>query len=176
MAITKNKSIYLYNVVIPILFFEMWNVMLAFLFIVFIEAAIISFFIKINFYKLIKSVFIANLITTIIGYLIQGILRMLIFIPISGLFGFPKFLDIIGGNLSLESYATNSGLPYEIIIYFSISMIIAFFISVHFEKTYLLGAIDADKKRIEFSVLIANIVSYTLLFIWIIYRYLSIMN
>lgn len=172
----KSKSVYLYNAVIPILFFEIWNIILAFLFIICVETFIISIITKLSYSKLFRVVLIANLITTIIGYLMQGILRMLIFIPISGVFGFPKFLDIIGGNLSIQSYATNSGLPYELIINFSISMIITFFISVYYEKKYLLKKKVFSEKTLGFSVLIANLVSYSLLFIWIIYRYFSVMN
>ncbi|MEN8119451.1 MAG: hypothetical protein ABFS35_03855 [Bacteroidota bacterium] len=172
----KLKSITFYNTIIPIIFFELWNVLLAFIFIVFIETLIISLLTKLSFSKLFSVVLIANLITTIIGYLGQGILRMLIFIPISGLLGYIKFLDIIGGNLSLESYESKPGIPYELMINFSLSMIFAFIISVYFEKKHIDREFNDDEKITVKPILIANIISYVLLFFWILYRYLIIKN
>jgi hypothetical protein len=72
----KKYSGFLFDMAIPLIFFEWWNVLLAFIFIVLLETFIVKFYIKENYNKLFLILFKANLITTLAGYLVQGVLRM----------------------------------------------------------------------------------------------------
>ena len=63
--------------VLPLIFWEWWYVVLAFIFVVLLEAYVVKLFVKDEYKRLFKILFKANLITSIGGYLLQGILRLI---------------------------------------------------------------------------------------------------
>ena len=91
--------------VLPLIFWEWWYVMLAFIFVVLLEAFIMKIFIKTEYNKLLKILFKANLITTIGGYLLQGILRliigMIIYITTDQYFEFYPVIVGVLGNVAI---------------------------------------------------------------------------
>ncbi len=168
-----NKiSIRFYNFILPILFFEIWNVLLAFIFVVVIESFIISLFSKTNIRDLFKIVLIANLITTIFGYIGQALIRAILILPFIQVFGFLKWLNVFAGNLSMESYVESPGVPIELLVNFVLSMLLAFIISVFVEKRYITKGLK-NKGNLTLSIIVANIISYIVLFSWILFRYME---
>ena len=71
-------NIYLLNVILPFFFFELKYVFIALVFVILIETFIVKHFIKQEFGFLFKVLVFANIATTIFGYFIQGILRLII--------------------------------------------------------------------------------------------------
>ncbi|MCW3105550.1 MAG: hypothetical protein JWQ09_56 [Segetibacter sp.] len=166
---------YLPNVALPFLFFEVWYVLIAFLFVVLIEALIIKIFIKENFIRLFKVLLKANFWTTIVGYGLQGVLRIII--------GFIAFasIDKITDNKIFNSIVGNIGIPDKsvhknsdmITLTLVISMAIALIISIVVERRILIKEFEGMRvKNISISVTIANIISYILLFLWVYFSYL----
>jgi hypothetical protein len=179
MNFKANK---LFNMAIPLFFIEWWFVMIAFIFIALIESFIVNFFIKKGYRKLFKILLIANLLTTLLGYLLQGIARTIITIILwviglkyesfGNLLENPIIEGIIGGVTPQKGGGTPD-FTLDVIFAIATSILITFTLSVVIERKILIKHLGSEFERslITKSILIANIVSYTLLTIWIFYGY-----
>lgn len=165
---------------IPLFFIEWVYVILAFLFVLIIESFVINFFLKQGFKTTIKLVFLANLVTTVIGYFVQGIIRLTILILI--FFGIiiinPEFdydvNPIIVGILSgvtPEKGGGNFEFSTEIIISIITSIVFAFIISVFVERKLILKTLPngVNKNLASKAIIIGNIISYIFLTTWIFF-------
>tara|TARA_B100000809_G_C14844983_1_gene426167 strand:+ start:77 stop:604 length:528 start_codon:yes stop_codon:yes gene_type:complete len=168
---------------IPMLFIEWWFVILATLFVIIIESAIVNYYLKLELKKTITILFKANLLTTIVGYLAQGVARIILGI----IFMIPMFIsnfkiDYISGKPIIEGlFATVSpikggGHPEftsAVITNILTSMLITFALSVIIERKFLISRLE-NKDQIKLaskSIIIANIISYSILTIWVFYSY-----
>lgn len=176
----KYQSGYLFNMAIPLFFIEWVYVILAFLFVLIIESFVINFILKQGFKTTIKLVFLANLVTTVIGYFVQGIIRLTILILI--FFGIiiinPEFdydvNPIIVGILSGVTPEKGGGdfeFSTEIIISIITSIVFAFIISVFVERKLILKTlpIGVNKNLASKAIIIGNIISYIFLTTWIFF-------
>ena len=172
----------LYNMAIPLFFIEWWFVVLATIFVVILESSIVNQYLKVGFKKIFKILLNANIKTTVLGYLVQGffrlILGLLIFIPVSKFELNDEFLKhpIVLGLLGGVSPEKGGGFPeitLEVIITIITSVILTFTISVIFERQILIKKInlERDKRVVSKAIVIANIISYSFLTIWIFYSY-----
>jgi len=176
-SILKND--YLFNMVLPLILWEWWYVLLAFIIIVFIETYIVKFYTKVDFLKLFNIFIVANLITTIGGYLAQGILRVIIggflyTVPKVNFDSYPVVEGILGNVAIGKEYIPK--FTTEVISTIATSIIITFTLSVIIERKYVLKNIkpSIDISLTSKGVIVANVISYTLLTIWICYNYLKI--
>lgn len=171
---------------IPLFFFEWFYVVLAFLFVLLIESIIINFFLKQGLKTTIKLVFLANLVTTIVGYFIQGIIRLIILvlfffgiIIINPNFNYdvnPIILGLLSG-VTPEKGGGTFEFTTEVIASIITSIVFSFIISVIVERKLLVKMMNSekDKKLISKAIIIANFVSYIFLSAWI-YFWFSRMN
>lgn len=178
--VTKQPKV-LYNVVLPLIFTEVWSVLLAFIGVVLIEALIIKAMLKDNFENVIKKIIYVNFITTILGYLLQGIARCMALPLIASLNNFPKSLlyknEVVAGLFGNVGSAFMpmrlfEKVPVATSVEIGMSFLITFTISVIFETRSLKKAYAGNEeiqRHIPNTVLIANIVSYILLLIWVLY-------
>ena len=127
----------------------------------------------------IEILFKANLITTIGGYLLQGILRliigMILYITTEQYFEpYPVLVGILGNVGIGKAYMPE--LSTDVIATIATSIILTFTLSVIIERKIILKNIDSlvDKSLASKGIIIANIISYTLLTIWICYNYVKI--
>ncbi len=170
-----HRSLVLYDMILPMLFFEVFYVFLAFIPIVIIETAIISFVLKEKFTKLVLVVALANFITTIVGYVVQGFARFSL-LAIPGYYSPDNpILQGISGNVGANYYEYKKGLPLEVMVEFITSFVICFFLSVYVENIIVRKFIQdpQKKKKVYSAVFLANLASYALLFVWLIWNYLS---
>jgi len=179
MKIPFLKKGHLYNMILPLVFWEWWYVVLAFIFVVLLETYVVNIFIKDEYKRIFKILFKANLITTIGGYILQGILRliigMILYITTEQYFeSYPVIRGILGnvgiGKEYIPEFTT------DVIATIATSIILTFTLSVIIERRIVLKNIDKliDKSLVSKAVILANIISYTLLTIWICYNYLRI--
>ena len=176
--ITKRiKDGYLYDMILPLFIFEWWNVLLAFIFVVIIETYFVKFFIKEQYKRLFWILFKANLITTVIGYFCQGVVRLLLMGIIGRMtkqfFDSYPVLQGILGNVGIGN-AYHPKLDVEVISEIVTSILITFAISVIIERKILLNSLrdKFESSLITKSIIIANVVSYILLTFWICYKYM----
>jgi hypothetical protein len=175
----KFARIYLPDVVIPFLFFELWYVLLAFIFVVFIETFVVKLFLNERFIRIFKVLLVANFWTTIVGYFLQGLIRISIgFIAIvsNNKIEGNDFLNSLMGNVSVDSGKLTHKINISILITLCTSVIIALVISIIAERKILIKEFDKglSDRNITISITIANVVSYSLLFIWIYFNYLRL--
>lgn len=176
----KYQSGYLFNVAIPLFFFEWFYVILAFIFVMFIESIVINLFLNQGFKMTIKLVFLVNIVTTILGYFVQGITRLIILmllfygiIIINPEFDFyvnPFIVGVLSG-VTPEKGSGSFVFTTEIIISIITSIVFAFTISVIVERKLLIAMMNSEKnkKLISKAIIIGNIVSYLFLSAWIVF-------
>lgn len=169
-----TKKIVLYDVALPLIFAEVWSVALAFFVVVLIEAWIIKNIIKVDFSEIIGKIIYVNFLTTIVGYFLQGIGRIIIL-------SLALKLDMTFKNQYVQGLAGNVGsthtgifdiVPIASAVEIGASFIIAFILSVVIETRSLKRKYDGNKdiqRLIPSATLKANIASYTLLLIWVFY-------
>lgn len=146
--------------------------LLAFIFILLIETIIVSLFLKPGFSRAVLVLLKANIFTTILGYIGQGVLRF-----ISGIIIIPdtdsenEIMSGLTGTVFLDK--PSDQLDNSVKISLITSIIIAFIISLVIERKILLKEFNKEftDKRITLSILVANLASYVLLFAWIYYNY-----
>ncbi|MBV6483826.1 MAG: hypothetical protein KFKLKKLM_00283 [Flavobacteriales bacterium] len=178
----KLRSGYLFNMALPLFFIEWWFVWIAFVFIIIIETYIVHLFLKKGLVKTFKLLFLANLLTTIIGYLSQGIVRVIfsvLFFILS--FRFKVLEDVIMhpviqgvfAGVVPEKGGGKTEFTLDVIIAISTSILITFLISLIVERRILISKLEMEfeKKLISKAIIIANLISYILLSIWIFYGY-----
>ena len=164
-------NIYLLNVILPFFFFELKYVFIALVFVVLIDTFIVKHFIKQDFGFLFKVLIFANIATTIFGYFIQGTLRLIITV----LFNIQSKNPIVvglTGNIGLKSVWTpKDNLP--VLISIITSTLLALLLSIYFEKKILVNMYEGEVEEANISkgVQWANVVSYSLLFVWIYLNY-----
>ncbi|MDV7697685.1 hypothetical protein N6B72_12215 [Chryseobacterium soli] len=163
----------LFNAVLPLFFFEWWYILIAFVAVIIVETFILSKFFRIKFKFIWHEVLIMNIFSTLGGFLIQGIIRLLLGISIFNNFeNYSEFplLDIIFGNVA---YPVNSKITNEIIFDLIISLLITLAISIFMEyysikRNKIFN--DLEKHKILKGVVIVNATSYILLSIWLFYK------
>lgn len=169
---SHKRSFKLYNLILPILLWEVWKVLLSLLIVASIEAAILNFCLGIKKFNFFKVSFLMNLATTLFGYVLQGIFRF-VFLSI-GIELIPADSPIIQGitgNIGigypfpLETFTSN----------FITSCILAFSISVLVEYFILQNLTDGKvkKKRVFWVVFLANFVTYSIIFLWILFNFFA---
>ena len=156
----------IYNFVLPILFFEALYLLYALLAIVLIEAYIISKRFKLPLPKTYKYLFLVNVISTLVGLLFQGILRLLIGYSAFFIFGESKIMNVLAGNIDWD----NSNFNIESILEIIIALTLTCLVSIYIEYKCLKGVLGDrfSNNEIRKSVKIANFVSYVLLLIYMI--------
>jgi hypothetical protein len=162
-----------YNAVLPLFFYEWWYILIAFVCVVTVEAFIFSKFFRVNFKLIWQDVLIMNIFSTLGGFFIQGVIRVALGLSLfSYVENYSKFpvLDIIFGNVG---YPINSKITTEIIFDLIISLLITLIISIFMEyysikKNKIFG--NFKKNKIFKGVIITNLISYTLLTVWIFYK------
>ena len=160
-----RKTDKLYNAILPIFLFEAWYILLALLIVVIVEAFIVSKILNLTFAKSFKYLLLVNIFTTFLGFILQGILRIMILMVIRT-DGESKIINILLGNYGVDK----SNFTLEIVLELLISLSITFALSVYYEYKSL-EKILADikpKKLIFKSIFIANAVSYILIFIYLL--------
>ncbi len=159
------KTDKLYNVVLPIFLFEAWYILFALVIVVVIEAFIVSKTLKLTFVKSFNYLLFVNIVTSLFGFLLQGILRMIILMTLTD--GNSKILNILLGNFG----ASESNFKSDIIIELFISLIITCGLSVYIEYKSLKRILKQTipKNTIFKNILIANSVSYILIFAYLIF-------
>ncbi|WP_326982475.1 hypothetical protein VUJ46_20205 [Chryseobacterium sp. MYb264] len=163
----------LFNAALPLFFFEWWYILLALVFVVIVETFIFSKFFQIKFKSILHEVLIMNIVSTLGGFFLQGLIRVIVGISLFTHFkNYSKYplLNIICGNVS---YPVNSKITSEIIFDLIISLVIALTISIFMEyhsikRNKIFN--NLKKPKILKGVIIANIISYVLLSIWISYK------
>lgn len=179
----NKQSVVLYNVVLPLIFVEVWSVFLAFIAIVIIETLVIKTILKERFEDVIKKIICVNFLTTVIGYLVQGIVRLMAL-----LLALPSILPrdihhILWDNEFVAGFFGNVGstnIPSRLfeteflstVVDIATSFIITFIISVVVETRSLRKAYDGNEKiqrLVPSAVLQANIISYFVLLMWVSY-------
>ena len=165
----------LLNVLLPFLFFEIYSIIIAFIFVIAIETLIIKQYLKVRIVDIIKVCVKANLWTTIVGYSLQGLLRFLIGIIIFLLtdkLNDNSFFQGLFGNVGIAKQVYKD-IDIKVLTTISTSLFFALIISIFFERKIFLKyfELQVDKILIKKSVLVANIVSYTFLAAWIYFNY-----
>ena len=169
----KNINNKLFNAVLPLFFYEWWYILIALIFVVTIEAFIFSKFFRINLKLIWHDVLIMNIFSTLGGFFIQGIIRLALGISLFSNFeNYSKFpiLDIIFGNIE---YPIHSKITNEIVLDLIISLLITLSISIFMEyysikNNKVFG--NYKNNKIFKGVIIANLISYTLLSSWVFYK------
>ncbi|PCI96486.1 MAG: hypothetical protein COB15_09985 [Flavobacteriales bacterium] len=179
MKTSLFKKGYLCNMVLPFIFFEWWYVLLSFIFVVLLESYVIKLFLKKSFKDLFKILFYANLVTTLAGYLFQGLFRIILSIIIWLVTGqdfssYPITRAMLGGTEIPKG--VDPQLSIEVLVTIITSIIIAFTLSVIIERKFLVNKIgkSIDKSLITKSIIVANLISYTLLTFWLFYNFLKL--
>jgi hypothetical protein len=161
----------LLNVILPFLLFELKYVLIALVFVVLIETFIVKHFFNQKFRYLFEVLFFANISTTLIGYFLQGILRLFLTF-ILNLHSNNPILIGISGNIGLKDKWT-PGDNFPVLISMITSILICFFLSIYVEKKIVMNRFEGDVREANVAkgVMYANIVSYTLLLLWIYFNY-----
>lgn len=169
----KKINNILLNAVLPLFFFEWWYILLALVFVVIIEAFILSKFFTIKFKLIWYEILMMNIFSTLGGFFIQGTVRLILGLSLFTHFeNYSKFplLDAIWGNVA---YPVHSKITTEIIFDLIISLLItlntSIFMEYHSIKRNKIFN-DLKKPKILKGVIITNIISYVLLSIWIFYK------
>lgn len=149
---------------------------IAFIGVVILEAWIINKIIKQDFKSVLRKTVFVNFLTTIVGYFLQGILRLIIL-------SFTPHSDIIWKNPYVAGVLGNVGSTHSPMRLFEIvpiatmvevltSFLITFFLSVVIE-TWSLKRSYAENEEVQkvvpIATLKANIASYLVLFVWVLY-------
>ncbi len=169
--------------VLPLIFVEVWSVFLAFIAIVIIETLVIKTILMERFEDVIKKIICVNFLTTVIRYLVQGIVRLMAL-----LLALPSILPrdihhILWDNEFVAGFFGNVGstnIPSRLfeteflstVVDIATSFIITFIISVVVETRSLRKAYDGNEKiqrLVPSAVLQANIISYFVLLMWVSY-------
>ncbi len=150
------------NLILPFIFFEIFGVLLGLIFVIGIEIIIISYLVKFEIDDLQTICIKANIVTTLIGYFSQGILRFIFGMTINS----ERFDDnsYVQGILGTIGFTKNVNL--EIATSITVSIIIAFLISSIFELKFYLKKKYNQYERISItkSVVLANLISYIFLY------------
>jgi len=168
-----TKPTVLYNVVLPLIFVEVWSVFLAFIGIIIIEAWVINKILKDNFKNVVKKIIYINFLTTVIGYLFQGIVRLIVLL-VAPILWDNKFVAGLMGNVGSATVPMQllEKEPLSTIVAIGTSFLITFIISVVVETRSLRRAYAGNEevqRLIPTATLKANAVSYCLLLVWVLY-------
>ena len=170
-----TPALLLANAGLPMIVISYPIMLAALLPVVFIEGFAISKVTKLTFKESVGPVFVANLVTTVVGFPISwGLLLGFELLTTGGSCG-PGFDNLGLGILTviLESawLCPWNDVNYKWIVPLAliISLVVAFFVSVIVEQFLLLKLIDGtEKKKLKKGVWIANSVSYMLLAFYVV--------
>lgn len=165
---------HLYNFILPLIFLEWWYVLLALIFVVLIETFIVKIFIKEKFRRLFALLFKANIITTFLGFLLQGIIRLILGVIIITTtdqdFKFYPVIQGILGNVGIGRRPSKFDISAisEVIT----SMIVCLVLSIIIEKRVIKNDLHEtyNSSLISKAVLMANVISYLILTPWVFYN------
>lgn len=165
----------LINVLLPFLFFEIYSILIGFIFIVIIETLIIKYYLKLQTVEIFSVCLKANFFTTIIGYFLQGLLRFLILVIltfVTNSFYDNTYVQGFFGNVGIAKHIYKD-IDIKILTTIITSTFFALVISIFYENKIFAKKIGhiLDKSIIKKAILIANILSYACLAIWIYYNY-----
>ncbi len=121
-------NLIIFNVAIPIIFLEGFYVILFMIPIIIIESIVIFSFLKRSALKILGLAVIANVCTTLIGYLVQGIARLILLAPFSILLD-NEIIRGIAGNIGATN-AKSEGLQLDVMCNLITSLSICFLSSV----------------------------------------------
>lgn len=166
----NRRSLKLYNLILPIILWEIWHVLLALLVVSAIEAIVLSLGFRIKRFDFFRASFSMNLGTTLFGYLVQGIARFVFLM--FGINLLPPDSPVI------EGMTGNMGLGYGFPIFqfqinFATSCLLAFLLSTGLEYLILQKMLGEKvrKKRIFWIVFLANLLTYSLIFAWLLFNF-----
>lgn len=177
LILKRLRSGYLFDMAIPIFIFEWWNVLLAFVLIVYLETYIVSKFIRADFKRIVTSLFEANAYSTLAGYLLQAIARLIIGVLVSvgyilsgNVFNSERLSPVLQGIIGGAMEKTNHDMDVFAISSIITGVLFTFVISLIIERKVLIRYFGKDQeiKDIRRGILVANIVSYVLLTGWLI--------
>lgn len=154
----------------------MWSVILAFTGVVILEAWIINKIIKQDFKSVLRKTVFVNFLTTIVGYLLQGILRFIIlcFTPHFSIIWKNPYIAGVLGNVGSTHYPMRlfEKEPIATMVEVLTSFLITFILSVVIETWSLKRSYAGNEeiqKLVPNATLKANIVSYLILLVWVLY-------
>jgi hypothetical protein len=132
--------------------------------VVVIEAYVISRLLKKTFKDSFGDVLYINIITTLIGFVLQGIIRLALLMTLSD--GESEILNILLGNLG----TIENNFTVDKIIELAIGLSFGFVISFYFEWKFLMRFISIKYTKIEVrnAVIWANLASYIFLFFYVL--------
>ena len=156
----------IYNVVLPMFLFEAQLILIGLVAVVIIEAIIISKILKIDFWYSLKNTLIVNIVTTLFGFILQGILKLIFGMLITD--GENSFMNILWGNVGYSDKYSN----FTIIVIgdLIVSLIITCSLSIFIEYKHMKQIIKKGKpeKLIFKSVLVANLCSYFAILVYLL--------
>lgn len=152
----KRRSGYLFNMALPLFFIEWWFVWIALIFIIIIETYIVHLFLKKEIVRTFKILFLANLLTTIIGYLTQGIIRVFLataffflslrFKMLDDVIMHPVIQGVFAGVVPVKGGGKSEFTP-DVIIAILTSIFLTFLISLIVERKFLFLNWEWNLKR-----------------------------
>lgn len=169
------------NVIIPFFAFEYAVVLASFVAIVILEAIIFSFITNLKFKTSIILIATANAFSTILGYFAIGIIRLILLGFFNWIFNdsinqpsswLNSIITGLSGNMSIDYYNSHPGLPIEVIVNLTTSLALALIASIYIEIGVIKRIIENTK--IKEAIIWANIASYIMLFITMIFIYLRV--
>ena len=163
--------IFILNVILPSFFVELKYVLIALIFVVLIETLIVKYFFNQKFRHLFEVLLFANISTTLIGYFLQAVARLILTFVLTIESDNP-YLKGFSGNIGIIS-EWNADVNLSIFISILTSTLICLSLSIYFERRIVLNRFEGDVPvdKVRKGVFYANTASYFLLFFWIYLNY-----
>lgn len=162
----------LYNLIIPFLAWELFHVILIVLVIAAVEAIVLSRILQVRRWRFWRAAFFMNLVTTLIGYAIQGIGRFLSLVVIlnhlPNTLAYSPFMDGLMGNFGVGAERP----LVTFVINLVTSLLLAFILSTGIEYLVLRDVLRlaVGDRPLGRAVVLANLASYGLLLIWLFFQ------
>lgn len=159
--------------VLPLILIELWCVLVAVIPFVCIKFSIIKFLLKKDFKNTLFKLVWVNFVTIVIGYSVQGFMRLSVCMVIPRIYDYGEFINGLFGNVGSDVTPMHlfTRLPLSTTTELLTSFILIVLISVIAERKKIekLYHNEEGKRAISIAVFKANIISYGILFIWITY-------
>lgn len=162
----------LYNLLVPFIAWELSSVILILLVIAAVEAVVLSQILQVKRWRFLRAAFFMNVITTLVGYAVQGIGRLLSLIVILNHLpndlAYSPFFDGLMGNFGIGVQRP----LLTFVVNLATSVLLAFILSAgieYFVLRYFLRLSVGDRPLWR-AVVLANLASYALLSVWLLFQ------
>lgn len=162
----------LYNLLIPFIAWELFSVILILLVIAALEAVVLGQILQVKRWRFFRAAFFMNVVTTLVGYAVQGIGRLLSLIVILDRLphdlAYSPFFDGLTGNFGI-------GVQRPLLTFgvnLATSLLLAFIISTGIEYLTLryILQLSVGDRPLGRAVVLANLASYALLSGWLLFQ------